>query len=135
MNNQQLIVEMLHETQNFEHEDEGYQRYKRREAFEYFLYSEQGLEFCSCGPEEAGLEEVVKVLEYCAQNALQSRRAYLLSAFGVSETSHNPLVQILFYFLTSKGFIGHGDEADVNDSELTPLGRVLLPMLREYIGW
>lgn len=131
---QQELIDILNNTQDFEDEDKGYQRYKRREAFEAFLFSSDGLEFCGCGSQDDSLQAVVNVLEYCALDATQDRSDTLFTFFGVWYVHEDALLQILFYLLDNKGFIHHSDEDEVNESELTTAGRLLLPMLREYLS-
>jgi hypothetical protein len=133
-NIQQQIIARLNESQTYESDEEGYQRYMRRELFEGFLYSEYGLDFCGCGNQEASLQEVVKALEFASVTSNKDRSQVLMQAFGVKKVSDNALVQVLFYLLTAKGFIYHDDYAEINDSELTQAGEVFLPMLRQYLG-
>jgi hypothetical protein len=133
-NIQQEIIDRLNETQAFESEEAGYQRYMRRELFEQFLYSAYGLEFCGCGNQEQSLEAVVRALEFAATVSNKDRSLVLMKAFGVEKVSDDALVQVLFYLLTAKGFIEHDDEDSVNDSELTEAGSVFLPMLKNYVG-
>lgn len=130
---QQKIIDRLNESQDFESEDKGYQRYMRRELFEAFLYSEYGLEFCGCGNQEASLQAVVNALEFASAVSNVERSSVLMRTFGVQKVTDNALVQVLFYLLTAKGFIEHDDDMDVNDSELTSAGQVFLPMLRDYL--
>lgn len=133
-NIQQKIIDKLNETQDFESEEEGYQRYMRRELFEGFLYGEYGLDFCGCGNPEQSLEAVVRALEFAATVSNKDRSHVLMKAFGVAKASDGALVQILFYLLTAKGFIEHDDEGSINDSELTEAGEVFLPLLKNYLG-
>lgn len=133
-NIQQKIIDRLNETQAFESDEEGYQRYMRRELFEGFLYSEYGLEFCGCGNQEASLQAAVNVLDFAAAVSNEERSRVLMRSFGVGKVSDNALVQVLFYLLATKGFIEHDDEWSVNESELTGAGEVFLPMLKDYLG-
>lgn len=131
---QQKIIDQLNDTQAFEHDDEGYQRYMRRERFEGFLYGEYGLDFCGCGNQEASLQAAVTALEFASTVSNKERSRVLMRAFGVEKVSDNALVQVLFYLLTAKGFMEHDDDREVNDSELTSAGKVFLPMLKDYLG-
>lgn len=132
---QQKIIDRLTEIAAFVDDDEGYQRYMRRELFEGFLYSEYGLEFCGCGNQEESLFAVVKALEFASVAIKDKDRAHvLMQSFGVEKVSDNALVQVLFYLLTVKGFVDHGDDSCINESELTEAGKVFLPMLKDYLG-
>lgn len=133
-NIQQKIIGKLNETQAFVSDDEGYQRYMRRELFEGFLYGEYGLDFCGCGNQERSLEAVVRALEFAATVSNEDRSYVLVRTYGIRKVSDNALVQILFYLLTAKGFIEHDDEGCINDSELTEAGAVFLPLLKNYLG-
>ena len=132
-NLQQEIITRLNAAQSFADDDEGYQRYMRRELFEGFLYGEYGLDFCGCGNQEASLWAVVNALEMASMVSAAERSHALMKAFGVIAVSDDALVQVLFYLLTVKGFMDHPDEGSVDDSELTPAGHVFLPMLKKYL--
>lgn len=132
-NIQQKIIDRLNETQAFESDEEGYQRYMCRELFEGFLYSEDGLAFCDCGRQEESLQAVVDALEFASMVPSDDRSYVLMRSFGVGKVSDNALVQVLFYLLTAKGFIDHDDEACINDSVLTEAGAIFLPLLKNYL--
>lgn len=132
MTNEEMMKAMQ-EITDYTNEDEGYQRYMRREMFEKLVVAKLGADLCDCCPLEDALADIYNALIFSTIDDESRRKRFLLRTFEIEDTCESASIQMMFYILTMKGFLIHSDGEDFNDSVLTPVAKVFLPLLFEYM--
>lgn len=127
------MMKAMQEITEYTNEDEGYQRYMRREMFEQLVFAKLGADLCDCCPLEDALTDIYDALIFSTIDDESRRKRFLIRTFEIEDTCKSPSIQMMFYILTMKGFLTHRDGEDFNDSVLTPVGKVFLPLLFEYM--
>lgn len=127
------MMKAMQEITDYTNEDEGYQRYQRREMFEKLVIVKLGADLCDCCPLEDALEDIYDALIFSTIDDEFQRKRFLYRTFEIEDTCESASIQMMFYILTMKGFLAHSDGEDFNASVLTPMGKVFLPLLFEYM--